>query len=71
MTEKDRLDFVEKRDGIEAAITFAKQGAYLYINGAIDQSKYKSSIDEYKKFLAGHGFKVQVTILKEEDKDAD
>lgn len=70
MNEKDRLDFVEERDGLEAAIKFAQQNVCLYIKASIDQGHYKDSVDEYKKFLDKHGFEVQITIFEKNNKDA-
>lgn len=51
MTEKDRVDFVAKRDGKEAAMKFAQQTLDLYIKAAIDSSKYKESIDELQDII--------------------
>lgn len=51
MNEADRIALIAERDGAEEAEKFVEQGLYLYIMGAIHDSKYKDSIDEYIKFL--------------------
>lgn len=49
--EKQRIDFVEGRDGPEAAKKFAEQILALYKNAAIAESKYSNSIKYLTKYL--------------------
>ena len=63
--EKDRLKFVEERDGLDAAILFAKQGMCVYIKAAMDSSRYKESLEEYSRFLRKHGYKPEIVINKD------
>ena len=67
ISEEERLAFVAKRDGFDASLKFACQGIGIYINASVDQSKYKGSLETYKKFLRENGYEVKLVISKGED----
>jgi len=64
VTEQDRLDFLVERDGVEGAIQFAIQGLAVYTEASIRCGPYKSSIETYKGFLAGHDIDVKFVVAK-------
>ena len=55
--EKNRVNFVKERDGVDAAIFFCKQGIVVYGNALKKpcsrrlEEEYKESIEFYNKFL--------------------
>lgn len=64
MSEKERLDFIIERDGLEAAIKFAEQGLYLYIIEALKRSSLGESTKEWIKFLEANGKKVRIVVVE-------
>ncbi len=65
MSEKERLDLVIERDGLEAAIKFAEQGLYLYIIEALKRSgALGESTKEWVKFLEAQGKKVRLVVVE-------
>lgn len=55
MSEKERLAFLIKRDGLEKALSFAADGIRVYLLTALERSTYKESVSEYVRFLREHG----------------
>lgn len=52
--EAERLKFIEERDGVQAAIDFAKRGIEFYTIQAVEQSKYFASISAFAEYLEKH-----------------
>lgn len=69
--ERDRLAFVEKRDGKEAMIKFAEQTLATYVMESAMRGPYKESIEEYIKVLEENGKSVNAEICEPEEKDGD
>lgn len=57
MSERDRLEFVERRDGREGMLRFAEQTLAVYVEESIKHSRFKESIE------------VCIEVLKEASKD--
>lgn len=57
MSERERIQFIEKRDGKESAKEFAKRGITVYTNalktpyGKAFKEQLEVSINVYKKYL--------------------
>ena len=67
MSEKERLDFVESRDGHDAMLKFAEQTLFVYVIDSIKRSIHKESIEECIEVLEKHGLKVDIVkVLKNE-----
>ena len=49
--ERDRIDFVVQRDGMEAAVKWAEQTRSIYFRASVEQSRFGDSIDELEAFL--------------------
>ena len=49
--EKDRVAFIEDRDGEEAAVRFAEQTAALYVIAALENSPYKKSVNYFLQYI--------------------
>lgn len=64
MEEKDRLKFVEERDGHQAMLKFAEQGLYAYLKASINNSKYKESIEAYINVLEKNDFKIDILNIR-------
>jgi hypothetical protein len=39
MNEKDRLSFIERRDGVQGALSFARQGYTIYRRSVLQSAK--------------------------------
>jgi hypothetical protein len=44
MSEKERINFIEQRDGKDKAVKFAEQVAASYVRAAVRGSSYEESI---------------------------
>jgi len=64
MSEQERLNFIEERDGHEAMLKFAEQGLALYVEQSIKHGKFKENIEEYVKVLKENGLEVQIVLVK-------
>lgn len=53
MNERDRIAFVESRDGVDAAKKFAIQTLAAYEDAATRQSKYFDSILLLREYIRG------------------
>ena len=49
--ERERINFVIKRDGLDAAIKWAEQTRDIYIKHAIKYSRYNDSVEELTRFI--------------------
>jgi len=58
------VSFLIQRDGKDATVKFAEQTLSLYVSAAINESKYKESIDEYIRFLEKEEKQVNIIVIK-------
>ena len=63
MSEKERIAFIEQRDGKGAALKFAEQGIAIYTKASIDKGTYKESLEYYQQFLEAHGYEIQFVVM--------
>ena len=63
MRERERLDFVEKRDGKEAMLKFAEQTLNIYVCDAVEKSIYKDSVEELTKILKENGRIIRILVI--------
>lgn len=49
--ERERIDFLIKRDGLEKTREWVEMGLATYIDAAVRESKYWANIQEFQKFL--------------------
>jgi len=49
--EKFRIEFIEKRDGPEAAKKFAQQTLAIYTEAAVQRSAFKDSVEYLREYL--------------------
>lgn len=58
MSERDRLSFIERRDGYDAMLKFAEQTLAVYILQSIKKGPYREAIEELVEELEEAGKKV-------------
>jgi hypothetical protein len=49
--ERDRINFMIERDGMEAAVKWAEQTRSIYFKASMEQSRFGDSIKELEVFL--------------------
>lgn len=66
MNEKDRLDFILKRDGREKMLKFAEQTLAIYIMDSIEKGPHKASIEKFIEVLEENGSAVRIMMVNNE-----
>ena len=61
--ERERLAFVENRDGKEAMLAWAEQTLAIYVDDSIKQGRYEDSIKVYVKTLKDNGRNVSLVSI--------
>jgi uncharacterized protein (DUF302 family) len=65
MSERDRLDFVEKRDGRDGMLKFAEQTLAVYVVQSIKKGPYKDAIAELTEVLEEVGLTVFIADVRD------
>jgi hypothetical protein len=65
MSERDRLDFVEKRDGYDAMLKFAEQTLAVYVVQSVKKGPYREAVEELVDMLEEAGKKVTFGHVEE------